>query len=615
MSHMPALVTPPGLSALFVVSVKDYGAKGDGVTDDAAAIQSAVNAAATAGQVLFFPKGRYRVNSTIIINDRCRRIVGEFPGRNSLGGTEIQFFGTGPCIQIGTDDGVDWNASHYGGVDSEQDQWFENIYISHGAPDTNLVSTGGVGLDYKAGAYGIWDWYGGGLMLRNVGIERFEANFVGIQSDINNWKNIGSFYSKYGIYIGPRSDQFTICDLYSFYCDRAVTIDGAGQTRLVDAQLVFCGTSTASAVEIRRGSAGVCIERAWLERTGGGYTGSDQPSFVSAGEIDGYGAGGSISSPGGSPNTNPVEGVSIRDPFCYTVGTGLTGHTKYVATVGKCRQFVLDHPTKPPAVGLSNFDALVAVPAGQSPTSSDTQVFIEGFNTDLAVSKIFTNLGGGSPAWHAQTRGTNGVKFHGASAVEFVDTGNLTLTRNDAGSHATRPVLKVDNSAVGGGFAHRADIELEGEDSGGTTRTVVIRGEGGLLSLITANNQNLTLNAGTGTIHHTGAFATALEIAPPQITANQDNYNPTGMSSAAVLLLTSDAARDVTGFATGVGGRWIWVYNTGAFNVTLKHQVTSSAANQIRGRGGADTVLTPSTGVQLYYSPSLTKWVVMTDTL
>jgi hypothetical protein len=46
-------------------NVKDFGAKGDGVADDAPAVQSAINAAtkSTGGGTVIFPKGTYLLNS------------------------------------------------------------------------------------------------------------------------------------------------------------------------------------------------------------------------------------------------------------------------------------------------------------------------------------------------------------------------------------------------------------------------------------------------------------------------------------------------------------------------------------------------------------------------
>ena len=46
------------------VSVKDFGAVGDGTTDDTAAIQAAINASSINGAILYFPAGTYKVSST-----------------------------------------------------------------------------------------------------------------------------------------------------------------------------------------------------------------------------------------------------------------------------------------------------------------------------------------------------------------------------------------------------------------------------------------------------------------------------------------------------------------------------------------------------------------------
>ena len=50
------------------VSVKDFGAVGDGTTDDTTAIQSAINYCVTNGSELYFPKGSYRTTSTLTVN-------------------------------------------------------------------------------------------------------------------------------------------------------------------------------------------------------------------------------------------------------------------------------------------------------------------------------------------------------------------------------------------------------------------------------------------------------------------------------------------------------------------------------------------------------------------
>ncbi|KAF2087046.1 glycoside hydrolase family 55 protein [Saccharata proteae CBS 121410] len=66
-----------GYAASSFVSVKSKGAAGDGVTDDTAAIQSAINSL-TADQILYFDHGAYLVTDTIAIpGDKAYKITGE----------------------------------------------------------------------------------------------------------------------------------------------------------------------------------------------------------------------------------------------------------------------------------------------------------------------------------------------------------------------------------------------------------------------------------------------------------------------------------------------------------------------------------------------------------
>jgi hypothetical protein len=70
------------------VSVKDFGAVGDGVADDTAAIQAAINFAFTGstnefnGGAVYFPKGRYKVSAPIVLFRRGIHLYGE--GRGSI---------------------------------------------------------------------------------------------------------------------------------------------------------------------------------------------------------------------------------------------------------------------------------------------------------------------------------------------------------------------------------------------------------------------------------------------------------------------------------------------------------------------------------------------------
>ena len=50
------------------ISVKDFGAVGDGVTDDAAAVQAAINTVETLGGSVLFPPGKYLFGSQVTIN-------------------------------------------------------------------------------------------------------------------------------------------------------------------------------------------------------------------------------------------------------------------------------------------------------------------------------------------------------------------------------------------------------------------------------------------------------------------------------------------------------------------------------------------------------------------
>lgn len=71
-------------------------------------------------------------------------------------------------------------------------------------------------------------------------------------------------------------------------------------------------------------------------------------------------------------------------------------------------------------------------------------------------------------------------------------------------------------------------------------------------------------------------------LSPPQITSDQNDYSPTGLSTASILRLDIDTSRQLTGLATGAKGRMIIIHNissTGRLQINTE-DTNSTAANR-----------------------------------
>jgi hypothetical protein len=99
-----------------VINVKDYGATGDGSTDDTAALQAAIDAADTIGaNIVFVPYGEYKTTSAIDLYSGIR-VVGEGSSTTAAyGGSLIKAYHTGNVFQFDT--GHDSAFYHFGGLE------------------------------------------------------------------------------------------------------------------------------------------------------------------------------------------------------------------------------------------------------------------------------------------------------------------------------------------------------------------------------------------------------------------------------------------------------------------------------------------------------------------
>jgi len=121
---------------LEIVNARDYGAKGDGVTDDSSAIQSAFDYAKENGNMVFFPPGTYKCSNLKLKDGWFNGII----QGSGMEKTILKNFGTTPIItddgqsylrctikdigfegESGTGPGIKFNALVY-------ESLFENIY-------------------------------------------------------------------------------------------------------------------------------------------------------------------------------------------------------------------------------------------------------------------------------------------------------------------------------------------------------------------------------------------------------------------------------------------------------------------------------------------------------
>lgn len=217
----------------------------------------------------------------------------------------------------------------------------------------------------------------------------------------------------------------------------------------------------------------------------------------------------------------------------------------------------------------------------------------------------------------------------GSSSVggNFGVTGTSTLV----GAVAAANTLAVTGVATFGGAVRAVQITRTGSSAGMQLLSQGGTGKGyGLISdtggnffiqddadadpqLSYSTSAVATLFATGGIVMFSPTFLSSGELhtgflTPPQITASQNNYSPTGLFTASglpavrILRLATDASRALTGIQAGPNGTRLTLQNEGAFNLVLQHEVgTSAVQNRILTPGGVDFTIRPLGGVEIFY--------------
>jgi hypothetical protein len=161
-----------------------------------------------------------------------------------------------------------------------------------------------------------------------------------------------------------------------------------------------------------------------------------------------------------------------------------------------------------------------------------------------------------------------------------------------------------------------AETIIESINSAGTGWARVTLGAGGMIppTIVIATNGGASVSVDDdngskiitdGRIIHRG------EISPTALEDNTDNWNPTGLSSSRYIRAAASAAYNLTGISAQSNGTEIVLWNGGSHTITLKNDVTSTAANRFLTPGAADYALTQYKGVLIRYDGTSSRWVVL----
>lgn len=186
-------------------------------------------------------------------------------------------------------------------------------------------------------------------------------------------------------------------------------------------------------------------------------------------------------------------------------------------------------------------------------------------------------------------------------------TGNVTLAGGVSTFRAFSAVC-ANNDTVYYAIAHQSANEWEvGLGTFVSATPAIAR-----TTVIASSNGGAAVNFSAGTkdvILTSPALAQKWgTLAPSQITADQNDYAPTGLATTNNLRINSDRPyRSITGLTGGADGRQIGIENNGSYPILLRAENTgSSAANRFSFK--TDLALWPGSEINVSYDGTAQRW-------
>lgn len=538
-----------------LLNVKKFGAVGDGITDDAAAINAALADAATTsnggfGGLVYLPKGTYLCGSPLLLGNACG-LIGDGPAATIVKASNT--FNAAALIANATQDGT------------QEFAFLESLQVQGNK--------------------------GGGAVC-SVALVNFVSLFI-------------NSYIRDVVILESSSVNL-----------RIAAVDGSGPVLVENCWLIHAGTHGLLVEEVAGNSdafAGCCFINLTSEHQGSNSSAIYLKGIGSAAQMCFYNTHIEQGTPATNRTAITLDGVShvlfqgiqlLADAATMAEGIKLTN---VVGNVGiQINGLYNPNLVNPVIRDLKNSLTVGAINVPRFVTPDVNTRGGARFTPDTATaarSLVAQDSTGTDRAWFDKNGAITGSSLLGAAGVDVV--GDLTNNRTVMFTPAPgSPFANLYGFfyPVGGGGVLRFRSFTAGADvfQVGTDGTMFF-------------HQAPTFQ---GSATFQSAVAYSNEIVPIALSASTNNYNPTGLATAYAVLASATTPLSITGLAAPANGRLLWVYNLAANAITLTHEdAASTAANRFIGRGNANVVLTAATGVMLYYSTSQARWLVHSDTL
>ncbi len=187
------------------VDVRDFGATGDGATDDTSFIQAALDAVPANGGIVYFPNGTYKVTSVLTVSKPCTRLLG--PGRRqriaTLAPVIINYTGTGNVINITGNQGFVCEFLHFN-YPAQSGTVINASNVASGfVRGCHFVGTSknGKAIDINDGSG--WSFYDVDIEYFDIGIDLQQNNGDSLLSNVSvSLCNTGTRIGKLGSTVG-----------------------------------------------------------------------------------------------------------------------------------------------------------------------------------------------------------------------------------------------------------------------------------------------------------------------------------------------------------------------------------------------------------------------------